>query len=115
MCLSSQAMTEAEIRRIKVPGQPGQKKVCKTPSQWGEKVGRGGVHLPGRLTVQASVAKTSDPVSKIITAKRAQVVQHLPGKHRALSSNPSTTANNKRVCLGWLGGATRIYLHKHWV
>jgi hypothetical protein len=37
--LSTQATREAEIRRIKVLGQPGQKKVNETPSQQGEKLG----------------------------------------------------------------------------
>jgi hypothetical protein len=35
---------EAEIRRITVPGQPWQKKVSKTPSQW-KKLGHGSPQL----------------------------------------------------------------------
>jgi hypothetical protein len=44
-------------------------------------------------------AKNTDPIWKIAKAKMAghmaQVVQHLPGKYKALSSSPNTAkANN---------------------
>jgi signal recognition particle GTPase len=43
----------------------------------------------------------SDSISKITIAKKtgvvAQVVEHLPGKHKAPSSNPSTTPKKKRI------------------
>jgi hypothetical protein len=45
------------------------------------------------ITVEASLGKKQDPVSKIIRAKRVrgvtQAVERLPRKCEALSSNPS--------------------------
>jgi hypothetical protein len=42
-----------------------------------------------------------EPSSKLTRAKRArgmdQVVEHLPSKHEALSSNPSTIKNKKKM------------------
>jgi hypothetical protein len=83
------ATQEAEIRRIMVQSQPGQT-VHKTLSQkksftkgkkkaGGVAQGVGGIPTP-------STAKT----------KTAQVVEHLPSKHEAVSlSNPRTTKKKK--------------------
>jgi hypothetical protein len=52
-----------------------------------------------RRIVQAGLGKKQDPLSKItrakITAGVVQAVKHLPHKHQALSSNPSSTNNLK--------------------
>jgi hypothetical protein len=41
-----------------------------------------------------------DPISKITKTKRAggmiQVIEHVPSKHKALNSNPSTTNKKER-------------------
>jgi hypothetical protein len=54
------------------------------------------------IAVQVSLDKKPVPLSKIIRAKsaggKAQTVQHLPSKHKALSSNPSTNKPFKK-CL----------------
>jgi hypothetical protein len=46
------------------------------------------------------VFKKQDPISKIISIKKAgvmtQVIQHLPRKHKALKSNASTTTKIKQ-------------------
>jgi hypothetical protein len=69
-----------EIKRIVVPGQPGQNKLCKTQSQ-PQKVGHGGLclcpttkkALNRRIQVQACLGKKQqDPISKITRAKRAK-------------------------------------------
>jgi hypothetical protein len=52
-----------------------------------------------RIVVQASPGIKQDLISKITRAKRvksiAQVVEHLPSKHEAPSSNPSIVKENK--------------------
>jgi hypothetical protein len=61
---------EAEIRRIVVPGQSGQKKVCKAPSQWKTLGVMACTCHPSdgrkrRIVVQAGLGKKQDPISKI--------------------------------------------------
>jgi hypothetical protein len=50
--------------------------------------------------VQTSLGKKRDPISKITRAKRAggvaQVVEPLPSKCKALSSNPKTKKKKKK-------------------
>jgi hypothetical protein len=50
---------------------------------------------------QSSLGYKHNPISKINKAKRAggmaQVVESLPSKFRAMSSNPSTTKKKKRI------------------
>jgi hypothetical protein len=54
----------------------------------------------GRIMVQTSLGKKRDPISKITRAKRAggvaQVVEPLPSKCKALSSNPKTKKKKKK-------------------
>jgi hypothetical protein len=49
---------------------------------------------------QAGLGKKRDPISKITREKRprvmAQVVEHLPSKCQALSSNPSIAKKKKK-------------------
>jgi hypothetical protein len=48
--------------------------------------------------VQAALGKKQDPFSKITNRKRAGgVAQGLPSKYKALSSNPSTMKERKRL------------------
>jgi hypothetical protein len=49
--------------------------------------------------VQASLNRKQDPISKVTTAKRVggmtQVIENLPSKNEALSSNLTTTGKKK--------------------
>jgi hypothetical protein len=99
----------AEIGRITVPG-PSWKKFARLPSQeirhawW--RVGRWIMvqAAPGKKRMNLSLKKKSikqiNKINKLLRkpklkAKRTggmtQVEYHLPGKHKALNSNPSTT------------------------
>jgi hypothetical protein len=52
-------------------------------------------NINSRIAVHSSLGIKGDPISKITNAKRAggvaQRVEHLPSKHKALSSTPNTT------------------------
>jgi hypothetical protein len=58
--------------------------------------------------VQAAWAEKQHPIQKIMKVKRAggsaQVVEHLPGKLKALSSNPTNTKKNERPCRNMRNG-----------
>jgi hypothetical protein len=58
----------------------------------------------GKHKWEDSLSTKQDPVSKITKAKMGwrvtQVVQHLPSKHKALPSNPSTAAKSKKNVYG---------------
>jgi hypothetical protein len=85
---------ETEIGRISVGGYPWQK-VWETLSQQ-KKLGVmvHACHPSYCRKCKFCPGKKQDPISKIANAKRlrgvAQVVEHLPSKHEASSSNPST-------------------------
>jgi hypothetical protein len=77
------------------------KKFHETPPQW-KKTGHGGTCLffqlqweacNSKITVQVSLGKRWDSISKITRGKRAggvaQAGEHLPSKHEAPSSNPN--------------------------
>jgi hypothetical protein len=90
-------MWEPEIRKTVVPGPPVQKNSVRPPSQqkkfecsnpsdseWKLKIGGKWSRLARSKTLsQKSRAKW--------VVGMTQVVAHLPPKHKALSSNPSTT------------------------
>jgi hypothetical protein len=74
------------------------KKVSKTPSQWLKTSGAHAYHLSdGGLQSRLAWAKKLRPYLQIIRAKRtgamAEVLEHLPREHEALSSNDSTSKN----------------------
>jgi hypothetical protein len=54
-----------------------------------------------RITIQASLGKKQDPISKLTRAERTedvtQVVEYLPTKRKALSSNPVPPKNNNII------------------
>jgi hypothetical protein len=66
--------------------------------------GHGGTHLSfqlcgklsRRIPVQASLDINVRPYLKITKVKRAQVVEHLPSKRKALNSNPTTIKKKKK-------------------
>jgi hypothetical protein len=90
------ATWEAENRRIVVPGWTGQKSFGDLISM--EK--KLGIVAHACHPSYPAWAKKRDPSSKITRAKRAgnvvQVVERLPSKHKAMSSNPSTTKKRKK-------------------
>jgi hypothetical protein len=116
---------EVEIKRVTVPSQPGQK-VYKIPSQ--RMIGYSCVCLSPQLYREAQIrglqSRPAQTYSKILlqkinNAKRtgwvAQVVEHLPSKHKALSSTPSTTKKKKRrrVIHGlFLWGKRLMWMHE---
>jgi hypothetical protein len=98
---------EGEIRRILVPGQPGQKQFAR-PHLNGKKLGfvAPTYHLKngdgrkgkiGGLRCRLAWAKKQDPISRITVVERTdgvvQAVKFLTCKHEVLSSNPKTTTN----------------------
>jgi hypothetical protein len=97
------ATREVEIRRIEVQIQSGQN-VSKTSSQPTVNWGDGILVINRKIAVQATPSiKTQHCIGTITETKRsrdvAQVVECLPSKHKALSSNPQA-----QVPSGWAGG-----------
>jgi hypothetical protein len=104
------ATWEAEIRRITGSRPAWTKKLARPPPISTNKLGivvhsyrpsyTGGIGR--RISIQAGHGwgKLRDSISKITKAKRAggeaQVVEHLPSKHKILSSNSSTRVGKKR-------------------
>jgi hypothetical protein len=95
-------MWEADFGRIAFESSPG-KRFMRFPSQW-KKLGLGVVaytchpgygEKPKIGGLQCRLAWTKSKTSKITRTKRtggvAQVLEHLPKKCEALSSNPNTT------------------------
>jgi hypothetical protein len=89
-----------------VGGQPGEKKVGETPFQpmaecdgacLSSQATQGNTN---RILVQASLGIKWDLISKIAAGKKAgkvaQVVEHLPSKHKVLSLNLCTAKEKKR-------------------
>jgi hypothetical protein len=98
------AIWEADIRRIEVLGQPRQK-VCENLSQWKKRWVQWCTTV---ISAMVGTVKQEDqrswsqlPWVKISRAERAEgvaeVVEHLPSKHKALTSNPSTVKKKKMV------------------
>jgi hypothetical protein len=72
-------------------------KICEIPFQPVNKAGHGIINR--RIMVQVGIGIKLRPIWKIWRTKRArsiaQVVECLPVKHKALSSNPGTTGKKK--------------------
>jgi acid phosphatase family membrane protein YuiD len=66
--------------------------------------------------VQATFGKNEDPISKITRRKRAggicQTIEHLPCKHKALSSNSSATIGKEKI---WLTENFAFSAYVYWI